>query len=38
MEPFYLLRNDKNYLTQSSILSTQQENDIFHEKSYQKVL
>ena len=28
----FIYANDKNYLTQSSILSTQQENDIFHEK------
>ena len=34
----FIYANDKNYLTQSSILSTQQENDIFHEKSYRKVL
>ena len=34
----FIYANDKNYLTQSSILSTQQENDIFHETSYQKVL
>ncbi len=34
----FIYANDENYLTQSSILSTQQENDIFKEKSCRKVL
>ena len=36
--PTLAAMREEGYLTQSSILSTQQENDIFYEKSYRKVL